>query len=102
MKETTSQARAVPPAWYVSGRVSPPTTSSPYSGNIVCPIHPMTIVAAHAANVNPTIHGLRLPRASEIAPRRGMESATSADETPFATAYDVFDAPRSEISHTEK
>ena len=52
--------------------------------------------------MKPTIHGLRRPRASEIAPSTGIESATSSDATPFATAYAEFDAPRSEMSHTEK
>ena len=52
--------------------------------------------------MNPTTHGLRRRRESESAPSTGIDSATSSDATPLATAFVVFDTPRSLTSHTAK
>ena len=60
---------------------------------------------AHAtqdAMVNPTTHGFRRRRASEIAPSRGTERTTSSDEIPLPSAYTVLEAPRSAMIQTEK
>jgi hypothetical protein len=37
-----------------------------------------------------------------MAPSTGIETATNSDAIPFAIATLVFDAPRSDTSHTEK
>ena len=52
--------------------------------------------------VNPTTHGFRRRRASDIAPSTGTDSTTRMDEMPLPTAYTVFEARRSSMSQTEK
>ncbi len=52
--------------------------------------------------MNPTTHGLRRRRASESAPRKGIEITTSTDAIALAPATVMFDAPRSLTSHTAK
>jgi hypothetical protein len=51
----------------------------------------MTTRAAHAVIVKPTTHGFRLWVASEIAPKRGIETTTSADAIPLTVAYSVLE-----------
>src|SRR6476659_3954620 len=85
-----------------AGSAVPPTVSAPLIGRVSCPRIPMAAQARHEARVNPTIHGLRRRRASETAPSTGTDRTIRMDETPFPTAYTVFDACRSAINQTEK
>ena len=51
---------------------------------------PSRAQARHDAIVNPTTHGFRRRRASDIAPRNGIASTTSIDATAFAIASTRF------------
>src|SRR4051812_21981909 len=75
-------------------------TDSPVRGSAVCPMYPITTNATHDSTVNPTTHTFRLRRASEIAPRNGIAANTKTEATPFPTATNVFDDPRSLTSQT--
>src|SRR5678816_503003 len=56
----------------------------------------------HERTVKPTTQGFRRRRTSEIAPRNGIDTTTSADAIAAAAASIVFDTPRSLTSHTVK
>jgi hypothetical protein len=58
----------------------------PSAPTSVPPTMPRSAVAAHAARVKPMTHGLRARRESEIAPKIGIEPATSSEETLVASA----------------
>jgi hypothetical protein len=63
---------------------------------------PIAAVITHAATVNHTTYDLCLWVATEIAPNNGIDTTTSADEMLLPSATIVFDACRSETSHTAK
>jgi hypothetical protein len=69
---------------------------------MVWPTIPIAAVAAQARTVNQTTQGFRRCVASDIAPNSGIETAIKADEIPLPRATIVFDAPRSDTSHTAK
>jgi hypothetical protein len=52
--------------------------------------------------VKPTTHGFRRWVASEIAPKTGIDTTTSAEAIPFTVAYSVLECPRSPTSHAAK
>jgi hypothetical protein len=62
----------------------------------------MRAVIATAISVNQTTQGFLRWVASEIAPKNGIDTTTSADEILLATAAMVFDVPTSLTSHTAK
>ena len=68
-----------------------PLTPSPMSGSPIWPRIAITTIDMHAMSVNPTTHGFRLWVASEIAPKTGIDTTTSADAIPFTVAYSVFE-----------
>src|SRR5919201_1063142 len=85
-----------------TGAAAAPLICSPINGSDVCPKMPIAAHPAQDKSVNPTTQRLRRRRASEIAPRKGIETTTSALANALADAYSVFDEPRSLTSHTAK
>src|SRR5215475_5311082 len=63
---------------------------------------PIAAQATHAATVNPTTHGFRRRRASDRAPRTGIDRTTRIDAIALSSAYSVFVEPRSSTSQAAK
>jgi hypothetical protein len=70
----------------ISGLDAVPVTPSPISGSPFWPRIAIITVERHAMSVKVTTHGFRLCVASEIAPKTGIETTTSADAIPFTVA----------------
>src|SRR5438105_2513383 len=63
---------------------------------------PIATQPRHDAMVNPTTHGLRRRRASEMAPSTGIAMTIKIDAAAFAIAYTRSVEPRSLTIQTEK
>src|SRR5678816_4687216 len=102
MNAANTQNNAAPLACHPAGSDAGAITASPMTGNIRWPNTPIIAQATHERIVKPTTHGLRRRRTSEIAPRNGIDTTTSAEATALAAACIVFETPRSLTSHTVK
>src|SRR5687768_14155082 len=82
--------------------VAAPAASVTPGGTMVYPITPMAAVAAQAMMVNPTTHGFRRCRASEIGPKIGIDTRMSSDEIAVPMDIAMLDAPSTSTSQTAK
>src|SRR5688500_12518870 len=79
-----------------------PAASVTPRGTIVYPITPMSAVATQEMIVNPTTHGFLRCRASDIAPKIGIETRIRSEEIAVPMDIARLDAPSTSMSQTAK